>query len=445
MEGISLKTKLIYSLGNFGISIINGTFLSYILYFYLDQAFIGFAEGGFIMGIALAIGRIVDAIVNPIVGSKSDNFRSKFGRRKPFVLMGIAPLIILYIFLWTPPLGTGSLVISIYVLILISVFDAIFTFLVVPVYALLPEIAVSSEGRLSVSMYSNLFAVFATVIAVALAPILYENFGYPFSAVLFSIIIALSILPLLSIKEKPEYQEIEKTSFIEALKISFKNPPYQLFLINKTSIEFAFRILNAIMPFLIVSVIGLKLSEVFIISAFLFVAAIVSVVMWEKLSVKYGKKITYLSTMAIFAFPLALSWLFLILPDMGSRIILGIIFGVFGGLGMGGIWIISPVLIADIIDDEEKRIGLRRESMYYSMQEMLEKLAISGAIGLEGGILSLYWAGVTFEWTGKILIGWDVANVYNPLGPVLMIGGIAFGAMILAIISFLRFPKEICG
>ena len=65
MEKIKLRTKLIYSFGNFGISILNGTFLSYILYFYLEEAFIGFAAGGLIMGIALAVGRIVDAIVNP--------------------------------------------------------------------------------------------------------------------------------------------------------------------------------------------------------------------------------------------------------------------------------------------------------------------------------------------------------------------------------------------
>ncbi|MHA1300814.1 MAG: MFS transporter [Candidatus Helarchaeota archaeon] len=437
MEKISLKTKIIYSLGNFGISIINGTFLSYILYFYLDKAFIGFAEGGFIMGIALAVGRIVDAIVNPIVGSKSDNFRSRFGRRKPFIMMGIIPLLILYILLWTPPIRSGHIAVSVYVLIIISIFDAIFTFLVVPVYALLPEIAISSEDRLSVSMYGNIFAVLATVIAVAVAPILFESFGYPFSAVLFSIIVALTILPMLTIKENPEYQEIEKISFINALRISFENHPYRLFLINKTAIEFGFRILNAILPFLIVSVIGLKLSEVFVISAFLFVGAFVSVVIWEKLSIRYGKKITYISTMVIFTIPLGLSWLFLILPA-GAKIIFGIFFGLFGGIGMGGIWIISPVLIADIIDDEEKRIGLRRESMYYSMQEMLEKLAISGAIGLEGAILSMFWAGIAFE-------GWNVVNVYNPLGPVLMIGGIGFGAMIIAIISFLKFPKKISG
>ncbi|MFX1451497.1 MAG: MFS transporter, partial [Promethearchaeota archaeon] len=378
MEKISFRTKIIYSMGNFGISIINGTFLSYILYFYLDKAFIGFAAGGFIMGIALAVGRIVDAIFNPIIGSKSDNFRSRYGRRKPFIIMGIAPLIILYILLWTPPIGLGSTAISIYVLILISIFDAMFTFIVVPVYALLPEIANSSEERLSISMYSNIFAVLATVISVAAAPILYENFGYPFSAVIFSFVIAATILPMLSIKENPDYQEIEKVSFKEALKISLENPPYQLFLINKTAIEFAFRILSAILPFLIVSVIGLRLSEVFVISAFLFVGAFSSIVLWEKLSIKYGKKITYIWTMVFFTIPLGMSWCFLILLGV-AKVIFGIFFAVCGGIGMGGVWILSPVIIADIIDDEAKRKGLRRESMYYAMQEMLEKLAISVA------------------------------------------------------------------
>jgi GPH family glycoside/pentoside/hexuronide:cation symporter len=243
---------------------------------------------------------------------------------------------------------------------------------------------------------------------------------------------------MLSIKENPEYQEIEKTSFKEALKISFQNPPYQLFLINKTAIEFAFRILSAILPFLIISVIGLKLSEIFIISAFLFVGAFSSIIVWEKLSIKYGKKITYILTMIFFSIPLGLSWFFLILFGL-AKIIFGIFFAVFGGIGMGGIWIISPVLIADIIDDEEKSTGLRRESMYYSMQEMLEKIAISGAIGLEGAILSFFWNGLIIDES------WNIANTYNPLGPILMIGGIAFSAMLIALISFAKFPKQICN
>ena len=77
--------------------------------------------------------------------------------------------------------------------------------------------------------------------------------------------------------------------------------------------------------------------------------------------------------------------------------------------------------------------------MYYSMQEMLEKLAISGAIGLEGAILSFFWNGIIIDES------WNIANTYNQLGPILMIGGIAFSAMIIALISFVKFPKQICN
>jgi len=106
---LSRRDIFLYSTSNFGISIINASILGFVLYFYLTEGMTGLTLEpliiGALVGTALMVGRIVDAFVNPIVGWLSDNTRWKtWGRRRPFVIIGIIPMTISFILLFNPPI-----------------------------------------------------------------------------------------------------------------------------------------------------------------------------------------------------------------------------------------------------------------------------------------------------------------------------------------------------
>jgi GPH family glycoside/pentoside/hexuronide:cation symporter len=114
---------------------------------------------GGLVGAALMVGRIVDAFINPLVGWLSDNTRwKKWGRRRPFVLVGLLPMVLCFILLFNPPIfllsfypnGLGEILLITYLFIIISIFDALFNFVFVPIYALMPEIAPTSSERIHV-------------------------------------------------------------------------------------------------------------------------------------------------------------------------------------------------------------------------------------------------------------------------------------------------------
>ena len=164
---LTKKDIFLFSTGNFGISVINSTILGFVLFFYLTEGMTGVslppAVIGGLVGAALVVGRIVDAFVNPVVGWLSDNTRWKtWGRRRPFVIVGLIPMVITFILIFNPPLflltefpgGSGEFFLILYLFVIISLFDALFTFVFVPIYALMPEIAPTSNERVTLSVWA---------------------------------------------------------------------------------------------------------------------------------------------------------------------------------------------------------------------------------------------------------------------------------------------------
>lgn len=263
-------------------------------------------------------------------------------------------------------------------------------------------------------------------------------------------------MAVLPIQELPS-EDIEKQSRVslsESLRISLKNEPYRIYLVNQIGMQFSFRILSAIMPFYAVSVLKLGLGDTLVMTAPWILFALISFPIWGALTRKFGKKQAFIYSMMIFTFPLLLSFLFILLPEnileltvldidfLQVRILISFVMVAIIGFGMGGLWIFPPTIVGDIVDDEERRLGLRRESMYYAFQEFTEKLAIAFAIFLEGLILGVFVAERVLHPDYPPELG-IYYYYYNPLGPILLMGVLAFIPMLIALLIFRRFPDEL--
>jgi GPH family glycoside/pentoside/hexuronide:cation symporter len=97
----SLWTRLAYGVGMGAIGVKDNGFSYFLLLFYSQV--IGLDAR--LVGLALTVALVVDAFADPLVGYWSDNFRSRFGRRHPFMYAAAAPLGVLYFMLWNPPSG----------------------------------------------------------------------------------------------------------------------------------------------------------------------------------------------------------------------------------------------------------------------------------------------------------------------------------------------------
>jgi len=155
---ITLSTRLFFATGGLATGIVNTGFAGFILLYY--NLVLGISAT--LVGTALALALVVDAITDPIIGYASDNLRSRLGRRHPFIYAAIIPVIYFFYMLWHPPLAhlddTG---LFFYLLFMSIAVRLSLTFFEVPSNALVPELTQDYDERTRLLNYRWSFYFFS--------------------------------------------------------------------------------------------------------------------------------------------------------------------------------------------------------------------------------------------------------------------------------------------
>ena len=171
----SRRTKFALGFGSMGPAVVVGAFDFFLLIFYSQV--IGLDAR--LVGLAIFIALVFDAVSDPIVGYWSDNLRSRWGRRHPFMYASAVPIAVTFYFLWSPPVDAGQMTLFWYVLGMAVIIRTAVTLYQTPSSALIPDmvqdynertsffslryfIAWTSANALSVFMFFILFPMFAT-------------------------------------------------------------------------------------------------------------------------------------------------------------------------------------------------------------------------------------------------------------------------------------------
>ena len=93
------RTRILYGLGTVAFGVKDQGFNALLMLFY--NQVIGLPAAW--VGAAIMIAMVADALFDPFLGQYSDDFRSRWGRRHPFMYAAALPIAISYLFLWTPP------------------------------------------------------------------------------------------------------------------------------------------------------------------------------------------------------------------------------------------------------------------------------------------------------------------------------------------------------
>ncbi|MFS8572362.1 MAG: MFS transporter, partial [Clostridia bacterium] len=142
---------VLYASAYLGISLVTYVVGSWITYFYTPPVDSGLVArlSPTLVGIAVALGRIVDAVADPLVGAASDRLQSPRGRRLPFMRGSVIPLAAVFALLWTPPAFLGEVGAFLYLSVSLSLFFILYTLYVAPYLALLPELATRRDQRIA--------------------------------------------------------------------------------------------------------------------------------------------------------------------------------------------------------------------------------------------------------------------------------------------------------
>jgi glycoside/pentoside/hexuronide:cation symporter, GPH family len=172
----SLATRIAFGIGAGAYGIKDGGFSYFLLLFYSQVI----GVDARLVGLALTIALICDAISDPIVGYWSDNFRSRWGRRHPFLYFSAIPTAATYFLIWNPPLGWSQTALFWYLLGLAVLIRTFITFYETPSTSLAPELARSYDERSALFGWRLFFAwVIGSIMTVANFSLIFPAFATP--------------------------------------------------------------------------------------------------------------------------------------------------------------------------------------------------------------------------------------------------------------------------
>ncbi len=425
---LSRKTKLLYGAGDIGFSLTSTILGVYFAIFLTDV--VGLAPG--IAAGSILAGRVWDFVNDPIIGHISDRTRTRWGRRRPFLLFGALPFALAFVMLWwRPPIET-QLGLAVYYGFAYLLFDTMATFAYMPYFALTPELTTDYDERTALTSYRMFFSIFGSLLAFTIPLMIIGGFrpGNADRVLIMGVIFSgISMIPLLltfaGTKEREHNMELSRPKLLPSLRAAFKNRPFVfgavIFLFTWVCIS----ILETTLLFFLKYIVQRE-AQSDILMGSIFVAAIIALPFWEYASRKWDKRRAYIVGVAFWAV------VQIVLITLNPSTSMPVLFGlcILAGIGVGAAHVLPWSIIPDAIEWDEYETGQRHEGMFYSLVTLTQKIASAIAVPM---VLLL------LEFTGYVPNA-EIQPASTMLGIRIAIGPIPAILLTAGILFALRYP-----
>jgi glycoside/pentoside/hexuronide:cation symporter, GPH family len=431
---VPLLNKIGYGFGAMADNLIMNAFGGLVMPVYNIALFVDPS----LLGWAIAIPRFFDAITDPVMGNISDNTRTRWGRRRPYILAGAVICALMLPFIWTAPVHSDWFVFG-WVAVLGTLYFTAYTVYIIPYQALGFEMTTDYDERQRLLVWPNYVGLSMSFLLPWLPRLIeVERFGGTVNGAVWVsagvgfIIILSGLMPAVFGREIAQAEKQDHIGLIRAVKASAGNRSFLIVALSNVIV------LTGLATF---AGIGLYVNIFYIFdgdrAAGLALAGLggtvyamvsyVSVTVAVKLGTKFGKKITTQILLLITMLGSA-SLLFTLRPDMPY---LQLLSTVIVGLGLQGTWMTFFTMVGDVCEEDELKTGLRREGMFSSIGGFSRKMAVAVAAVMTGNLLK--WIGFDAE---AAAAGSLAGHVLDMLKNSFVLGQVVVLGLGLLLISF---------
>ncbi len=391
------STRFFYGLGGIALGLKDNGF-SYLLLIFYNQV-VGLPAAT--VGLAVMIALVLDAMIDPIIGQMSDNFRSRWGRRHPFMYASAIPITLSYLLIWNPPPGWSHEALFVYLIIvavLIRTFLALFE---IPSAALAPELTTDYHGRTSLLSFRALFIWYGALVMTLLTfrvflkadathpvaqlnPAGYSMYGLVSAAVMLVVIVASAVgthsqIPYL---RSPPVRKISLWQTVREMVGSMTDLTFLPLLLASIFNAMSYGLSVALNLYFNTFFWGLTAKQISVFVFAQFISSAAAVVLATPMSRWLGKRNAAILAKTL-AFTIGVTPIVLRLlgwfPDNGHPAVLPILFiqamtsVTFASIAA----ILGSSMIADVVEETEVRNGRRSEGLFFAASIFVAK-AVSG-------------------------------------------------------------------
>lgn len=400
-----------YCLADIAKGLFTGMISNYLLYFFQpttksglpsllpDNKFLGFIT---IMALITAIGKVVDAVTDPIVASLSDKCTHKAGRRMPFLRYAAIPYAASVLLIFYAPFKEGSVGNAIWVGVFLVIYYTAYTLYFIPRNALVPEIIPDTKVRVGYYGISTAFFMGSSsfMYAATLFVDLLKKAGLsPLWAwrSVFTVFAAIGITCLLlsatAFNEKDYVEENTKPkeSIFKSFALVFKNKNFVVFTAGDLFSGVSMAFFQTAMLYYITMLLNVPESQSFLVMLTAIVVAIALFPLIIKISRKFNKKTPLVAASVVFTIVFGIIYfgdkLAALAP--GNELIVGLIVGVIVAFPFASINILPQSIISDIIQLDSMENGVNREGIFSAVKTFIEKVASAVAMMGVSSILAI--------------------------------------------------------
>lgn len=439
---VSRASKVMYASGDLGFSMITSTVSSFLMFF--GTSVCGVA--GTLMGIAIALGTVWDAVTDPIVGYLSDRKNSLlFGRRHGFLLIAIFGLSVVNVLLWSVPLDASNFIKFLYFLVCLIAFQLFSTFYATPHSALSLELSKDYKERTSIASLKSVFLLIGSILPTLIMALLQSGTGQTAESYRAMAYISSSVMLLLGVvcflgsyshipRLRAQYKDkvLPKQSFVEIFKnffIVFKKPVYRNLILGYSVSLMSAAFLTSAGFHMFTYTFKLQSTQMYLLMAAVFVMTIASQPFWIWFIGKFDKKSAVLLGIAFVGFGVIYLLVVFLLRETITNLTL-VIFPALAmaGLGMGALYTMPTAMLGDTTDIEKQKTNQDKTATYAGFMTFCNKLCNAATLLIVGILLDV--------------IGFDEATALENQGVQLGLGLIVIIGILSALsVGFYFFSK----
>jgi len=406
---LGFPTKLAYAVGSTATNLKLRALSTFLVIFY--NQVIGLPPQ--MVGAILATALLFDAVLDPILGQISDNFRSRWGRRHPFMLAAALPYAVCFFLLWNPPMGWSDQALGLYLMVLIFAVRFFDTFFELPHQALAPELAKGYDERTNLLALRHFFLVAGglgmTVLAYQVflkerpdgaGGVLARDGYFAYSLTGAIIIFATIVVSVFGTAHRIPHlaQPPQRTITLKGMAVemfhTLNNRSFIAMALASMFVAVGVGARNGLEIYFGHYFWELKqvqlagLATMSVLGGFLGVFLAPMVGKW--LGKKWGAVATFMAAVCVHITPVSLRLLDLA-PANGTPELLWLLYGeeIVNATLAAIIAILLFSLVADVVEDAEVKTGRRSEGLLLSANNLLRKAVSSGGILVATTVLTV--------------------------------------------------------
>ena len=334
------------------------------------------------------IAKIIDGVIDIPMASITDNLKSRYGRRRPTLLIGLIALIASYcaFALITPGALSANWLNTVYYAITLCVFYTAYTLTMVTYYATFTEIVDNEQDRNFISNVKSVCDIVYFIVGYVVVAKLLEGFNIRLAAIVVLPLVLLMLIPMFMIKEpstlKSDAPKQKTVNIFKSLAYTFKDRNFIVWMCVYSFMTFGVQLfLSGINEYF--SVTGMSMIYVMVAA---FVPVPLTLTIYNKLMKKKGFRFAFNYVLITFGIAMASLFAVSFLPKGALKTVLSVVGGLISSLAVGALFSVAYSVPSQLAAEDEARTGITRSAMYFAVQGLFAGVAtgIGGSALLTG-------------------------------------------------------------